>query len=194
MGDAVGKLFLIVRDHDERLVRTLAELTDNLTDKTAIAVVEPMQGFVEDEEFGVFDESPGQEAEALLTAAEAKERCVGHLFDAEDMHPSQAGSSPLWTRTDIESDGVTQSAGYHVDGWNVFKVCSMHFGADVTDVSLYLPDALARATTPPEELDVAGVGLRIVGTDQAEQSAFAGAVSATQGPSLAFANGPVEGA
>ena len=68
MRDAVGKLFLVVRDHDERLVRPLAEQLDNLTDKAAVTVIETVKGFIKDEEFRVFHKGTSQEAEPLFAA------------------------------------------------------------------------------------------------------------------------------
>ena len=69
----------------------------------------------------------------------------------------------------------------------------MHLWTHVTDVFLDLPDALARASPMSEKLDIAGIGLWIVGTDKAEQGAFARAVRSAQSPSFALMNGPVEG-
>ena len=104
--DAVGKFFLIMRDKDECLVRTKAELLDNLTDKASVAVVETVKGFVEDEQFGVFDEGTGQKAEPLLAAAQLQERAVGKFFYAEDTHPVETCLPLFWTRSDIKSHRI----------------------------------------------------------------------------------------
>jgi len=106
MGDAVGKLFLVVRHHDECLTGTLAEQTDNLSDETAIAVVQAVQRLVEDEEFRVLYESTGQQTEPLLATAETEKGCISHMLYAEDSHPTQARPTPLRTRTDIETNGI----------------------------------------------------------------------------------------
>ena len=68
----------------------------------------------------------------------------------------------------------------------------MHLWAHIADVALYLPDAFARSSFVSEETNVACVGLRIVGTYQTQECALASSVSSAHGPSLAFANRPVE--
>ena len=68
-----GQFFLIMCDDDECLVRATAEVQDYLTYEAAVAVVETVERFVENEEFGVFDEGTCQQAESLLSAAELEE-------------------------------------------------------------------------------------------------------------------------
>ena len=77
MGDAIGEFLFVVGDKNERLVRALAELFDDLADEASVAVVEAMKGFVEDEQFWVFHEGAGKEAKPLFAAAELQERLVG---------------------------------------------------------------------------------------------------------------------
>ena len=66
--DAGGTLVLVVAYEDERLVWMLAEIIDDLLHKLAVGVVKTVKGLVEDEQFGVLDESAGQEHQALLAA------------------------------------------------------------------------------------------------------------------------------
>jgi len=40
----------------------------------------------------------------------------------------------------------------------------VHLGTDVADAFLDLPDALAGAATAPEEVDVAGIALGVIGS------------------------------
>ena len=154
--------------------------------------VEAVEGLVEDEQFGVLDKGSGQEAEALLAAAQAQKGVVRQMVDTEDAHPAETGVALLGTRTYVETHGVAQPAGHDVDGREVLHVGAVHLGAYVADVSLYLPDTLARAAAVAEELYVTGVGLRIVGTDEREQRALSTAVGAAQRPSLALAHRPVQ--
>ena len=104
--NTIGKFFLVMGDKDECLMRTLAEQLDYLTDEAAVAVVEAVQGFVEDEQLWVFDECTGQEAEPLLAAAQLQERAVGQCIYSEYMHPVEARLFLLRTRSNIESDRV----------------------------------------------------------------------------------------
>jgi len=64
--DAGGPLFAVVADEDERLVRAGAEGLDKTENKTATAVVETVQGLVENQQVGVFDEGTGYEHQTLF--------------------------------------------------------------------------------------------------------------------------------
>ena len=85
--DAVGKLLFVVRHHDERLVRTLAELLDDLSDELSVRIVEAVERLVENQQFRVLHKSSRQEAKALLAAAQLQERAVCHAVHTEDSHP-----------------------------------------------------------------------------------------------------------
>ena len=71
VGDAAGELFGVVRDDDEGDVGLGAVVLDDLGGHQSVRVIEPVERFVEDEEVGGFDESAGEEAEALLAAGHA---------------------------------------------------------------------------------------------------------------------------
>lgn len=71
VGDAAGELFGVVRDDDEGDVGLSAVVLDDLRGHQAVGVVESVEGLVEDEEIGGFDEGAGEEAEALLAAGHA---------------------------------------------------------------------------------------------------------------------------
>ena len=106
MGNARGQFLLVVRDHNEGFVRTQAELLDYLANEAAISVVETVQRFVEDEQFGVFHECTSQEAESLLAAAQLQERSVSKFLYAEDTHPVETCLPLFWTRPDLKSHRI----------------------------------------------------------------------------------------
>ena len=89
MCDTFGELFFVMRYHYEGLVLTTAEGVYNFFHKSTMLKVKAMQGFVQNQQFGVLDKGTGQEAQALLSAAEFQERAVGQFFYAEDVHPSE---------------------------------------------------------------------------------------------------------
>ena len=64
--DAGGEFLLVVGHHDDGLVATATECLDDIFDKTAVAVVETMERFIEDEQLGILDECPCHENQALL--------------------------------------------------------------------------------------------------------------------------------
>lgn len=71
-----------------------------------------------------------------------------------------------------------QTAGHDVDGREVTQVGTMHLRAHIADMAFDVPDALSGSTATAKHLDITGVGLRIVGTDQAEEGRLARAVRA----------------
>ena len=101
MRDARRKFLLIVGDEDERLVGSLAELHNDLTNELAGAVVKAVERFVEDKEFWVFHKGTGKEAEPLFATAELKERTVGQSLYSENVHPVEARLPLLRTRPHI---------------------------------------------------------------------------------------------
>ena len=75
-----------------------------------------------------------------------------------------------------------QPRSHNLDSRNVLHVSSVHFGRDVSDVFLDVPDTFARSTLMPKKDDVIGVCLRIICTHNAEQSGFPCTVLPTQCP------------
>ena len=64
--DAGGEFLLVVGHHDDGFVASATECLDDIFDKTAVAVVETMERFVEDEQLGILDECPRHENQALF--------------------------------------------------------------------------------------------------------------------------------
>lgn len=106
MGDTAGELFGVVRDDDEGDVGLGAVVLDDLGGHQSVRVIEPVERFVEDEEVGGFDESAGEEAEALLAAGHTEEGAVCEVVDAEASHPGETGLALLGTRTNVEPYAV----------------------------------------------------------------------------------------
>ena len=190
VGDAAGELFGVVRDDDECDVGLCAVVLDDLGGHQSVRVIEPVERFVEDEEVGGFDEGAGEEAETLLAAGHTKEGAVCEVVDVEASHPGEAGLALLGTRTNVEPNAVVQSAGNDVNSWQITHVGAVHFWTDVADVALDVPDAFSRAALSSKELNITGVSLWVVGTNEAEERRFARAVGALQCPVLAAADVP----
>ena len=64
--DAGRELLFVVRHHDKRLVRTLAEGLDDVLHLGTVGDVKAMKRFVEDEELGILHEGACQKYQALL--------------------------------------------------------------------------------------------------------------------------------
>ena len=87
-----------------------------------------MKRFVENQQLGVLYESPCHENDALLAARQMQERTLGQVVDAKETHPPQTLLTLFTRRTDVEPDGVFQSAGYDVKGRQVAVVAAVHLG------------------------------------------------------------------
>ena len=64
--DAGWELFLIVGNHDHRLVLSLAECLDDILYQAAVSVVKTMKRLVEDEKLRILHEGTCQKYQALL--------------------------------------------------------------------------------------------------------------------------------
>ena len=192
MRDVGGEFLFVVGDHDEGLVGTAAEGVDDVAHEMSAIGVEAMQGFVEDEQRRILDEGTSQEAQTLFATRKGEEHAVAQVLDAEDAHPEETGRNLVGARTLVETYRIVQTACHNVDGGTVFLVGSVELGTDETDVLLDLPDGFARAATTTEERDVAGIGGRMVGTDETEQGGLARAIASLQCPMFAASYRPAE--
>lgn len=172
MVNAEWKFFLVVRNHDECLVACSAIVLNDLFHERAVAGIQTVQRFIENQQVGVLDKGASQQAQTLLATGQLQESSVCQMTDAEYLHPMHATFLLLGARTEIETNGVGQAACHDVYGGYVLDVCTMHFGTDVSDAPLDVPNAFACASPMPEKTDVAGIALWIVGTDKAQQGTF----------------------
>ena len=154
-------------DHDERFVVPTAEGFDNLLDASAVIGVQPVQGLVQNQQLRVLDKGACQECQALLAARQLQERLVFEGRNSKNIHPPLAHGHLAGLRPLVQADAVVQATGHNLYGGQVLQVGPVHLGADVAYVFLDFPNALACAPFPSEEADVAGIGLGIVGTNQA---------------------------
>lgn len=139
-----GRQFLsIVSNHDECFVWPLAKRLNDVENQAAVIVVETMERLVENEQFGILDESPAHQHQPLLAAAELQERAFGQLPDAEKAHPPAALLLLLAIGMDIEPYGVLKSAGHYVDGREVTQVGTVHLWRNVAYMAFDFPDAFA---------------------------------------------------
>ena len=76
MVDARWQFFLIMRYHDHGFVLAATEGFDDVFYKTAVAVVESVERFIENQQFRILDKGSCQENEALFAAGEFQETTV----------------------------------------------------------------------------------------------------------------------
>lgn len=157
VGDARGELLFIVAHHDERLARTLAEGVYDLLHQRSVMGIKAMQRFVEDEQLRVFDKSPRQEAKALFATGEGEEIAIAQMCNAKNVHPPFAYGMMFGLCAPIKPHRIMKSRSHNVNGRKILQVGTVHFGRDIPDVFLYLPNAFSRAPTPVEQGDVASV-------------------------------------
>lgn len=172
MVDARWQFFLIMRYHNHGFVLAATEGFDDVFYKTAVAVVESVERFIENQQFRILDKGSCQENEALFAAGELQETTVFKTFQSEDFHPEAALVHIFFLRLYIEAYGIHQAACHDADGWQVALVRAVKLRRYVADVFLDVPDAFAAASRIVEEGDVAGITLRIIGTNQTEERYF----------------------
>ena len=87
---------------------------------------------------------------------------------------------------------VEKPAGDNIQRRRVHLEGSVQFGAHKADSPLDVPDAFPAPPRAAEQLDVAGVGHGIIGTDQTQERALAASIRAGEGPVLPFPHRPVQ--
>ena len=192
MCDARGQFLGIVCHHDECLLGALTPCIDNLAYHLTTLGVEPVQGLIEDEQFGIFDKGTGQKHQSLLARREFHEGALCQLLDAKHAHPLLANADMLGPWAHIESDAIVQTRGHNLYRGQVLEVGAVHLGRHIAYAAFDIPDALSRSTASTKEADVAGIRLGIISTDESEQGRFSTAIASMQGPSLALTYLPVE--
>ena len=140
-----------------------------------------MERFIENQQFRILDKGSCQENEALFAAGELQETTV-FKPSSPNTFIQKAALSISSLRLYIEDLQVHQTACHDADGWQVALVRAVKLRRYVADVFLDVPDAFAAASRIVEEGDVAGVTLRIIGTNQTEERTFSGSVLSAQKP------------
>ena len=83
--DAGWELFLIVSNHDHRLVLSLAECLDDILYQAAVSVVKTMKRLVEDEELRLIDKSRDESYLLLVACAKvAYQLFLIHYFASHE--------------------------------------------------------------------------------------------------------------
>lgn len=144
--DAGGQFLLIMCDHHHGLVLAAAESLYDSPYQQPSWLIEPMQGLVQNEQFGVFHEGTCQQAKPLFAAAKLEKRLVGQILDTEHAHPATAHFHLFGTGTSIKPHRIMQSAGHDIYGRHVAHIAPVHLGTHISYVVLNLPDAFARTS------------------------------------------------
>ena len=157
---------------------------------TATVLIEPMQGFVQDIQRRVLDKSAGDKTQALFPAGEPQKRFFGQMSDPELLHPCP-GQRPLpfgWTP--VETFRVKMSAGHDIQRRGIHPEGPVQFRTYESDAAFDVPDTLPAPPWTAEEFDIMGIGLGIVGADEAQKRTLTAAVGPGERPMLPFPDGP----
>ena len=163
------KLALKVADHHQCLVGTGTEGINDALHFATVEGIQSMQRLIEYQQFGVFHKRPGQQYQTLFAIANPQEQTVGQVRYTESFHPLQAYLPLLRFGAYIQSDGIVQPTCHDVDGRQVLRVGTVHLRTYIAYVFLNVPNALTSTTLLTKQTHIAGIALRIVGTDDAEQ-------------------------
>ena len=150
--DAFGQLVFVMCDIDECAVRVVIHVTvhDSLY-QIAVAKVQSMKRFVENQQVWTFHECASQQNQSLLTTRHFKEFAISQMSDAKHVHPFHTLVFLFLFRGEVKPDGIFQSTGHNLQGRDVLLVASMHLWRYVADAFLDVPDALTRAALVSEE-------------------------------------------
>ena len=151
-----------------------------------------MQRLVEHIERRILDEGAGHQAEPLLPAGQPQERLVRQLGNPELPHPTPRTGVLLRRWMPIQPFGIEKAARDDVQRRRIHLEGPVQLRADKADFPLDVPDGLPRAARTAEQFDVTGIGLRVVGANQAQERTFAAAVGPGQRPVLPFPHRPVQ--
>ena len=151
-----------------------------------------MERLVENEQVRIFDKGPYKEDQALLPARELEIVALTQVLNAKEPQPEVDPLKILVFNFLIQSYGVIEAASNDIFHRERFAIRLEYLGADVAYMFLNVPDTFARTAPAAKERHIAGIALRIVSTDDAEQGGLACPVLSLQGPVLAASDEPVE--
>lgn len=190
--NAGRKFGRIMGHHYESLAGIGTVSVNDGADSPAIGVVQAMHRLVKQKQWRILYEGSGYQAHALFSTGQRKEIPLCKRCYAEAFHPFQTFHPPAFIRSAAESDGVEEAACNDVQCRNVPVIGTVHLRGDVADIPFYVPDAFPGSAPAPEKLYITGITLRVVGADEAQQRAFAGAVVSGQSPVLPLPYLPVQ--
>ena len=187
-----GEQFGVVRNEQQGLVFAAAEGLNDALGACPHHRVKPLERLVQNKQVGILDKGPRQQHQPLLAARQPHEAPVGQSLRTQSRHPRTCCRAQLLRDTAPAPDGIKQPRGNHIHRSHVVGKGAVHLGREVAYMSLYVPDALARAAAAVEERQIESIGTRVVGTYEAQQRTLAAAVAARDVPTLARAHTPVE--
>ena len=90
MRDARGQFLGIMGDHHQCLVRLTTEGFNHIPHQLPVAIVKPMQRFIENQQFRILDKSTRKQAQSLFSTAQFQKGLVGQMNDTKNIHPVHA--------------------------------------------------------------------------------------------------------
>jgi len=192
MVDCFWQLIMVMGDVDQAEGGVGTQLVKKVEEEAAVGIVEALAGFIQDEEGRIVDKGAREEDQALLACREGLEGFLGKVCHVKDVQPVAGGFGLLGRGALVEAVGVEETAGDGVQAGDRLAEVDVQFGGDPADAALDVPDGFTGAAALAEDCDMVGVGLGIVGQDQAEQCGLARTVVAEEGPAFARADGPVD--
>ena len=129
---------------DQRAIGIVIHITiDDGLHQIAMAEIQTMKGFVENQQIGRFDKGSRQQYQTLFATRHLKELTISQMLDVKDIHPFETTLFLHLRRTGVEANGIFQSAGHNLYRRDVLFVTPMHLGRYVADMFLDIPDALS---------------------------------------------------
>ena len=165
---APGGILRVVGDEQQLAAAGLQQTLDEAAYQLSIEWVEPLQGFIQDQQARVLDQGSYDEQQSLLTKGEAVEWRLCQRLHAQQRQPLLGQPQSLIAGCLIEADGVKITGEDHRQWRGTDPVVQVQAGADVTDMLLDLPDALATAASSAKQSQIIAVTLGVIAGDQGE--------------------------
>ena len=193
MGEAVEVILGLVGDVEKLGESGCNDAVDDAKDESPINAVESLAGFVEDEEWWLFDESAGDEEEALLPEAQRAERLGGERGHADDFEPLAGNLELGRVGFLVKADTVKESRNDNREGIGADAILLVEGGGNDAEVVFDVPDRFALAPAHSHYRNVVGITLGVVTADEVDECGFSAAVGPADFPMMPTFNEPVEG-
>ena len=127
--NAPWQFVFVMCDIDECAVGIVIHVTvhDGLY-QIAVAKVQSMKWFVENQQVWTFHECASQQNQSLLTTRHFKEFAISQMSDAKHVHPFDTLVFLLLGRGKVEPDGIFQTTGHNLQRRDILFVAPVHLG------------------------------------------------------------------
>ena len=157
-----------MRHIDDSAPLTLKHTRHHLSHKPLLHHVEPVERFIENEQWSILDESACKQSHTLLAARQRAHHSVGSVSYSQSIKPLLRPLAHIGRDAAEAAHIVVKTRSHHSGCVFAIIEIEMHLGRYVANAALDVPDALATPTSAVEECNVVAIALWIIGIDEAQ--------------------------